>query len=81
MSSSGALIKQEKYSAILTLGKTEVTNDAMIRMNPLGILITDIDLSLVSSTSSALPQQQQNPAQQLQPNNLNNQQVPGQNGQ
>ena len=53
----------------------------MIRMNPLGILITDIDLSLVSSTSSALPQQQQNPAQQLQPNNLNNQQVPGQNGQ
>ena len=81
LSSGGTLIKQEKYSAILTLGKTEVTNDAMIRMNPLGILITDIDLSLVSSTSSALPQQQQNPAQQLQPNNLNNQQVPGQNGQ
>ena len=68
------MIKQSKYTTILTIGRTEVTNDAMIRMNPLGILITDVDLSMVSTTSSTLPAQQT----QVQPQQNLQQTVPQQ---
>ena len=58
LSPGGQVVKQSKYTTILTIGRTEVKNDAMVRMNPLGILITDIDLSMVSTTSSGLAPQQ-----------------------
>lgn len=58
LSQGGQVVKQSKYTTILTIGRTEVKNDAMVRMNPLGILITDIDLSMVSTTSSGLAPQQ-----------------------
>ena len=74
LASSGQVIKQSKYTTILTIGRTEVSNDAMIRMNPLGILITDVDLSMVSTTSSTLPTQQT----QVQPQQNLQQTVPQQ---
>lgn len=58
LSPGGQVVKQSKYTTILTIGRTEVKNDAMVRMNPLGILITDIDLSMVSTTSQGLAPQQ-----------------------
>lgn len=75
LASSGQVIRQSKYTTILTIGRTEVTNDAMIRMNPLGILITDVDLSMVSTTSPALPAQQpQTTSQQKLPQTVPQQQ-------
>ena len=50
-------------------------------MNPLGLLITDIDLSLVSATGNTVQQQPQNPIPQQQGQTTNNIQQPGQIGQ
>lgn len=82
LSANGVLVKQNKYTTILTLGRTEVKNEGMIRMNPLGLLITDIDLSLVSATGNTVQQQPQNPMPQQQGQTTNNiQQQSGQIGQ
>lgn len=62
---SGSLLKQTKYTALFTVGRTEVTNDEMVRMNPLGIVITDVDISVETSTGTlTVPQQSQSTAQQ-----------------
>jgi hypothetical protein len=62
---NGSLLKQTKYTALFTVGRTEVTNDEMVRMNPLGIVITDVDISVETSTGTlTVPQQSQSTAQQ-----------------
>ena len=47
-----------RYTAVVFLDFVPVTSEAMVRMNPLGIIIKDIEFSIVSPTQT-IPQQVQ----------------------
>ena len=57
-SSSGIPESVARYTAVVFLDFVPVTSEAMVRMNPLGIIIKDIEFSIVSPTQT-IPQQVQ----------------------
>ncbi len=63
-SADGKLIKESKYTMVAFIDYIPVTTDAMVRMNPLGIVIRDAEFALISSVSSTPTQA---PAATLQP--------------
>ena len=51
-SADGKLVKESKYTMVAFIDYIPVTTDAMVRMNPLGIVIRDAEFALISSVSS-----------------------------
>ena len=64
MSQEGTKLRQNRYTMVLTVSRTEVKGTDMVEKNPLGILITDVQLSKVK-TDFFNQQPIQQPTQQM----------------